>query len=121
MNNGFERILILCTPSFHVEQDKPGFKWRFGEWFMKIFSPGQLLEMVSVGKFVTSLPDDERMRCTLFRVGGLTDEGEKPVEATHLGSGKDGIWISRASVARWTLDEIRDGKWIGKVPYICNK
>lgn len=88
---------------------------------MRIFSSGQYWEMVRTGELVDSLSADERVICTLFRVGGLTDEEEKPVQATFLGSGKDKIWISRASVARWVLDEISEKHWAGKAPYICNK
>ncbi|CAG8316357.1 unnamed protein product [Penicillium salamii] len=112
------RVLILCTPSYRDQLDVETWKWRAGEWFMKIFSSGQYQEMVGVGKAVSSA---EGIQWGLYRVGGLTNGPEAPVETTYLGSGADQTWISRASVARWVLNEATEGKWIGKTPYICNK
>ena len=74
--------------------------------------------MVSVGKAISSSED---IQWGIFRVGGLTNGVEAPVEATYLGTGADKTWISRASVARWVLTEAVEGKWTGKAPYICNK
>ena len=88
---------------------------------MKFFSSGQYQEMVGVGKQISSLSDRDDIQWGLFRVGGLTNGEEAPVNATYLGSGMDNTWISRASVARWVLDEVIEAKWVGKAPYICNK
>jgi hypothetical protein len=86
---------------------------------MKFFSPGQYQEMIAIGETVSTTSED--IQWGLFRVGGLTNGDEAPVEATHLGSGLDKTWISRSSVARWVLDEAIERKWVGKMPYICNK
>ncbi|KGO43868.1 hypothetical protein PEX1_047440 [Penicillium expansum] len=115
------RVLILCTPSFRGESDVVTWKWRTGEWFMKMFSSGQYQEMIGVGTAVSSLSDKDGIQWGLFRVGGLINGNEAPVDATYLGSGVDNTWISRASVARWVLDEAIQGKWVGRMPYICNK
>ncbi|XHG09589.1 hypothetical protein AWENTII_012637 [Aspergillus wentii] len=112
------RLLILCTPSYTCDSDTPSFLWRLGAWTMKTFSPGQYREMVSVGVYLTSLSDT--VQWTLFRVGGLTNGAEEPVEATYLGSGRDKMWIGRGSVARWVLDEAIRRDWVGRGPYICN-
>lgn len=87
---------------------------------MKTFGHGQYAEMVGIGQYVSSLSVDEGVKWTLFRVGLLTNGGEMNVEATHLGSGQDAMWISRASVARWVLDEATQGRFVGKMPYISN-
>lgn len=81
---------------------------------------GQYWEMMAVGKYITSLSVDSGVRWTLFRVGGLTNGKQSPVETTVLGSGKDSMWISRASVARWVLDEAVEENWVREMPYICN-
>lgn len=86
-----------------------------------MFSSGQYKEMVSVGKAISSLSDTDGIRWGLFRIGGLTNKEEAPVNTTYLGSGLDNTWISRASVARWVLNEVVEGNWVGKMPYICNK
>lgn len=87
---------------------------------MGLFSAGQYQEMIGIAEYIASLPIDKHVQWTLFRVGGLTDGEEAPVKATFLGSGDDGTWISRASVATWVLDEIARERWLGKAPYICN-
>jgi hypothetical protein len=115
------RVLILCTPSFRDVSDIETWKWRIGEWTMKFLSPGQYHEMVGVGKAISSSSKMDGRQWGLFRVGGLTNGEEAPVSATYLGSGMDKTWISRASVARWVLDEATEGNWVGRVPYICNK
>jgi hypothetical protein len=81
---------------------------------------GQYGEMISVGEYVTSLPAEDDIKWTLFRVGGLTNGEKLPVEATFLGTGKDGMWISRASVAEWVMEEAIQEKWVRRIPYICN-
>ncbi|KAJ5443772.1 uncharacterized protein N7458_007644 [Penicillium daleae] len=84
-----KRLLILCTASFHGSEDQISFKWHLSHWTLKIFSPDQYGEMISVGEFVSSLAADDGVRWTLFRVGLLRNGPEAEVEATHLGSGKD--------------------------------
>ncbi|KAE8141694.1 hypothetical protein BDV38DRAFT_279043 [Aspergillus pseudotamarii] len=119
IDHDFKRILILCTPSYHDPLDTITFKWWLGACFMSLFSAGQYREMVGVGGYIASLSVDKTVQWTLFRVGGLTDAEEAPVKATFLGSGDDGTWISRQSVATWVLDEIDRERWLGKAPYIC--
>ncbi len=87
---------------------------------LKTFSHGQYAEMAGIGEYVSSLSVDEGVKWVLFRVGLLTNAEEMNVEATHLGSGQDAMWISRASVAGWVLDEAIQGRFVGKMPYICN-
>ncbi|KAB8273920.1 hypothetical protein BDV30DRAFT_226267 [Aspergillus minisclerotigenes] len=118
IEQNFKRILILCTPSYHDAADTITLKWQIGAWFMRLFSAGQYREMVGIGEYIASLPVGKRVQWTLFRVGGLTEGEEAPVKATSLGSGDDGTWISRASVATWALDEIDRERWLGKAPYI---
>lgn len=117
---GCRRVLILGTPSFHGDTDSMSWKWRIGTWTIKYLSPGQYREVIAIGEYVSSLPVDDGIQWTLFRVGGLTMGEEAPVNATHLGSGMDATWISRASVARWVLDESVQPRWTGKMPFICN-
>ncbi|KAJ5757621.1 uncharacterized protein N7511_006315 [Penicillium nucicola] len=118
-SQNINRVLILCTPSFRDKSDIETFKWRCGGWFMKLFSAGQYQEMIAIGKTISTSSED--IQWGLFRVGGLTNGEEAPVEATHLGSGLDKTWISRSSVARWVFNEAIEGKWVGKLPYICNQ
>lgn len=81
---------------------------------------GQYREMLRVGEYIASIPVENGAKWTLFRVGGLTNGEQRPVKTTFLGSGSDGMWISRASVARWVLEEATQTKFVGEIPYICN-
>ncbi|KAF9888605.1 hypothetical protein FE257_008537 [Aspergillus nanangensis] len=120
--HNFQRVIVLCTPSFRDVKDQVSLMWRFGGWFMRTFSPGQYWEMIGVGNFVSSLPTDSEMKWTLFRVGGLRDDvsWELPIVAEYLGGAKEKMWISRRSVALWAVGEISDSKWLGEAPYIYN-
>ncbi|KAJ6136497.1 hypothetical protein N7512_001657 [Penicillium capsulatum] len=120
MARNFLRIFVLGTPSFHSDADNITFKWRLGIWTIRLLSAGQYREILAIGEYISSLPKDSETEYTFFRVGGLTNGNEAPVQATHLGSGKDAMWIGRASVARWVLNEAEEKRWIGKMPYICN-
>ena len=69
---------------------------------------------------IPAIPVENGAKWSLFRVGGLTNGEQRPVKTTFLGSGSDGMWISRASVARWVLEEATQAKFVGEIPYICN-
>jgi hypothetical protein len=61
------------------------------------------------------------LKWTLFRVGFLGNGEERRVTATYTGSGKDGMMISRKSIASWVLREIgEESEFVGKAPFICN-
>lgn len=60
-------------------------------------------------------------KVTVFRVGMLSNGDRQEVEATFLGTGKDGFWISRRSIVAWVLKEAGEEKWVGQAPYICHK
>jgi hypothetical protein len=46
----------------------------------------------------------------------------KSVTATFAGSGKDGIFLSKKSIAAWVLSEIgEESEWVGKAPVLCNR
>jgi hypothetical protein len=61
------------------------------------------------------------LKWTLFRVGSLGNGEERSVTATYTGSGKDGMMISRKSIASWVLREMgEESEFVGKEPFICN-
>lgn len=75
-------------------------------------------EVIKIGDHVSSLAGS--IEYTLFRVGRLTNDPSGPVNVSYLGSGQDKLSISRASVVTWVLEEIKEDRWVGKAPYICN-
>ncbi|CAI7579694.1 unnamed protein product [Penicillium bialowiezense] len=86
-SHNISRVLILSTPSFRDQIDIETWKWRSGSWFMKMFFPDGYREMVSVGDTVSS---SEGIQWGIFRVGGLTNGEEAPVEATWMPPSQEG-------------------------------
>lgn len=58
----------------------------------------------------------EEPKWTLFRVPSLGNGEVKRVTGTYTGTGQDGMFLTRSSIAEWVLQEMREGKWIGKTP-----
>ncbi|KAI9733821.1 MAG: hypothetical protein M1818_007088 [Claussenomyces sp. TS43310] len=115
----YQRALILCTPSYHAPKDKGGLKWRLSVMLIKIIGGSAYQEFSGLGALVAS-QDTAALKWTIFRVGFLGNGEVKPVKATFTGSGEDGIGISRKSIAAWVLAEIKEEKWVGEAPLLCN-
>lgn len=62
----------------------------------------------------------EDLKWTLFRVPFLGNGEAKSVTATYTGTGLDGFFLSRDSIAEWVLQEMKEGEWIGQAPILCN-
>lgn len=62
---------------------------------------------------------------TVFRVPVLTNgSGDLPVSAGFLSSSDyaGGGWsLSRASLAKWVIEEVKSPKWIKQLPALSNK
>jgi hypothetical protein len=120
IENHFKRALILGTCSFPAPLDKPSWKWSASVALIKIIGGSAYDEFRSLGEFVTS-QDLDKIKWTLFRVPFLGNGEAKPVTATFTGSGEDGMFLSRKSIAAWVLEGIgEDSEWVGKAPVLCN-
>ncbi|PMD42260.1 hypothetical protein L207DRAFT_307892 [Hyaloscypha variabilis F] len=120
IQNKFRRALILGTCSFPAPPDKPSWKWSALVTFVKVIGGSAYSEFNSLGEFVTS-QDVDKIKWTLFRVPFLGNGEEKAVTATFAGSGEDGMFLSRKSIAAWVLSEMgEDSEWVGKAPVLCN-
>jgi len=115
----YERILIRGTPAYAAPEDKGGMKWKAANRLTKMSHSDAYKEFSGLGALLSVQPLD-MIRWTYFRVHHLTDGPEKPVTATFTGTGKDKKDLSRKSMARWVLEEIVRGEWVGKAPVICN-
>ncbi|CZT16121.1 uncharacterized protein RCC_01962 [Ramularia collo-cygni] len=118
-STSIRRCLILATPSFAVPEDGSSWKWWFVVRLVKTFLGDAYAEVTGIGRVVSALPVDE-IQWTIFRVPGLTNKGYLPVQAAMVGDGKDGMQLSRKSNAVWVLQELQEGKWIGKAPVLSN-
>ena len=62
-----------------------------------------------------------QLKWTLFRVPFLGNGPAKPVTATFIGSGKDGLFLSRKSIGAFVIEQLgEDSEYIGKAPVLCN-
>jgi len=137
IENKFQRALVLGTCSYTSADDKGALKWKASIILIKIIGglsswllsasrlttdelPGSSFEEFNgLGAFVAS-QDVSQIKWTLFRVGFLGNGPAKPVVASYTGSGKDGMMISRKSIAAWVLNELGESEFIGKTPSLCN-
>jgi hypothetical protein len=116
----YERAMVLGTCSYRTPQDKGGLKWKASVILIKIIGGSAYDEFRGLGEFVAS-QDVSRLKCTLFRVPFLTDGPNAPVKASYTGTGDDGMFLSRKSLATWVLDHITgDSEWVGKAPVLSN-
>jgi hypothetical protein len=120
ISNHFKRALVLGTCSFTAPEDKGALKWRASVVLIKIIGGSAFQEFNGLGAFVTS-QDVAQIKWTLFRVPFLGNGPAAPVKATYTGSGQDGMFLSRKSIAAWVLSELGEGsKWVGKAPVLSN-
>lgn len=118
--NGVRRIMALSTPSYWVDS-KDVSTWKLSAYSIMpaIFVPQGKAEMVKIAQEVARADD---LDWTVFRIPHLTNEsGDLPVYADYAGPGhKGGLDLSRRSLGRWALEELRDPKWIKGAPYLGN-
>ncbi|KAJ5623207.1 hypothetical protein N7490_011812 [Penicillium lividum] len=120
IENNYKRALVLGTCSYPAPEDKGGFKWKASVILIKIIGGSAYQEFNGLGSFVAS-QDVNQLKWTLFRVPFLGNGAEAPVKTTYTGSGEDGMFLSRKSIAAWVLAEMKeDSKWVGKTPVLSN-
>ncbi|RHZ57679.1 uncharacterized protein CDV56_105902 [Aspergillus thermomutatus] len=112
--------MVLGTCSFTAPQDKGALKWKASIILVKIIGGSAYDEFKGLGAYVTS-QDVSQLKWTLFRVPFLNTGPNAPVTATFTGSGDDGMFLSRKSLANWVLDEMTENSaWVGKAPVLAN-
>ncbi|KAK2762132.1 hypothetical protein FQN54_001139 [Arachnomyces sp. PD_36] len=115
----YERAFILGTVSWTAPQDQPALKWKAMVGMVKLVGGSAYEECNGLGAFVGST-DINQLNWTLFRVPLLGNGETKPVKASFGGSGQDGLFLTRRSIADWILQEMQEKKWVGKAPMLCN-
>ena len=116
---GIKRILALSTPSYYVETEEHSWAWWLYLCIPPLMVPQGSAEMVAIGKNVAAQTDFD---WTVFRVPQLTNgDGDLPVFAGLIGPEYKGKRaLSRASQARWVLQEIEERNWIKGAPALGN-
>lgn len=118
--NNYKRALVLGTCSFSDLQDKSSLKWKASILLFKTIAGSAYQEFNEFGAFVSS-QDVSQLKWTFFRVPFLTNSPAASVNATFVGSGSDGMSLSRKSMAAWVLNQLpEDSEWVGKAPTLSN-
>jgi hypothetical protein len=116
---GVKRILALSTPCYAVSSEqKPWAFWLLG-LMPPIFVPQGNAEMVAIARNVTAQSD---LDWTVFRIPHLNNgSADLSVAAGLLGPEYKGTTeLSRASLTRWVMEEIKKGEWIKGAPVVGN-
>ncbi|MFC7442235.1 NAD(P)-dependent oxidoreductase [Laceyella putida] len=113
---GVNRIIALATPSVKDVNDRFDFKFRFLVALVKTGVRGAYDEIVRIGDIVRS----SGLKWTLVRVGLLNDKSVQPVKVGYYGHGLLSVPISRASIAKFMLDQVTTTDYIRKAPGISN-
>jgi hypothetical protein len=120
------RILALSTPaSFHTPREGKTmpWKWWFSSWFPIIFTPQGSAEMTAIGRAVADAgKQNQKLEWTVFRVPMLTNgRPEARIIAGELNGAYAGSTeLSRGSMVRWVLTEVRERKWVKELPMLGN-
>ncbi len=115
----YERAFVLGTCSWTAPDDLGALKWKASVILIKIIGGSAYQEFNGLGAFVASTKVED-LKWTLFRVPFLGNGEAKPVTATYTGTGQDGMFLTRSSIAQWVLQEVQEEKWVGKTPVLCN-
>ncbi|CAH0030153.1 unnamed protein product [Clonostachys rhizophaga] len=119
--SGVRHLMALSTPSYWVEgQDVSTWRLTMYGLMPVIFAPQGNAEMVKIAQEVVSKGDS--LDWTIFRIPHLTNEApDLPVWADYAGpSHKGSLSLSRGSLARWVLTEIKGRKWTKGAPLLGN-
>jgi hypothetical protein len=76
-------------------------------------------EFSGLGPYVSTI-DTKQLKWTIVRVPFLDDGPAKKVVTTFTGMGDDTLHLTRKAVPAWIYEELREEKWVGKAPLLCN-
>jgi putative NADH-flavin reductase len=111
------RLIIVSTPSASAPNDQPDFKFKILVSIIKNAMRPVYEEIINVAQIVR----DSSLDWTIVRVSILNNNPKSGrVRAGYLGKGEVGVLLSRADMAGFILDELKNGNYIGQMPAISN-
>lgn len=115
---GVKRIIALSTQAYALSEDQPSWAYWGWKWLPVIMAPQGNAEMKAIGERLAAQDD---LDWTIIRVPHLNDgDATLPVHAGILGPDHMSSDLSRPSMGRWVLNELRESKWIKGAPLLCN-
>jgi hypothetical protein len=114
---GVGRLIVVSTPSAKAPDDLPDFKYKVLVFLIKSLMRPAYEEIVNIARSV----QDSNLEWTIVRVSILNNNPRSDgVKAGYLGKGEVGVRISRADIAGFILKELKNGKFINRMPVISN-
>lgn len=114
---GARRLLVASTPSASAPNDLPDLKFKVLVSIIKSMMRPAYEEIVNVAQVVR----DSDLDWTIVRVSVLNNNPKSSkVRVGYLGTGEVGVRLSRADMAGFILDELKNAKYIRQMPAISN-
>jgi putative NADH-flavin reductase len=113
---GIKRLVALSTGSVRDPLDRLDLRYRFFTSTLRIAMNGTYREIIRISELIRS----SDLEWTLVRVGLLNNGEAKELKAGYYGHDVVDMKISRASIARFMLDQVKSNEYMRKSPAISN-
>jgi putative NADH-flavin reductase len=114
---GIRWLIAVATPSARAPDDLPELKFRILVSIIRTAMRPAYDEIVGISQAARA----SELDWTIVRVSTLNNKpGSGKIRVGYLGRGEVGAQISRADMAGFILDELKNGRYIGKMPVISN-
>lgn len=111
------RLIVSSTLSAKDQNDMPEFRARALVFLVKVIMHAAYEEIIGVAEAVRASDLD----WTIVRLSMLNNKARTGrVRAGYLGRGEVGTWISRADLADFMLQQVKDKKFVKQAPAISN-
>ena len=116
---GHSKLKLNLRHAVNLAMHQRPLTWSTQLLLSRVLSPRLTIDRRAIAATLAAQAD---LDWTVFRVPLLNDnEAELPVWAGLLTTKFRGTsYLSRGSLARWVLEEIEEGRWIGKAPALGN-
>ena len=104
---GVHRLIVVSTPSASAPNDMPDLRFKMLVSMIKTIMRAAYAEIVNVAQIVRVSILNNNPKSSKVRVG-------------YLGKGEVGVRLSRADMAGFILDELKNKKYVRRMPAISN-
>lgn len=110
------RIISISTGSVKDNYDKFDFSYNLFVKIIKLFFRKSYDEIIKISDIIRN----SNLDWTLVRIGLLNNNAISPIKTGYYGYGKIKTQVSRASVAKFLLDQVTSKEFVKKSPAISN-
>jgi len=121
----YERALVHSSYAYVAPEDHNSLKWGALRTFSRIMDSKSSKESADLGSWIAAQPTSG-VGWTLVRAPFLSNRKKeiKGISAGFVGSGRDGMFLSRSGLVDWILEELgkrsRESDWVGKAPLVSH-